>query len=239
MGYPDEQVRLLCRESLAQGWTRFKIKVGRDRDENVRRAALVRQEIGETCLMMADANQAWDVDEAIEHVRALAPHRLTWIEEPTSPDDVLGHAAIRKAVRGTGIGVATGEHAHNRVMHKQMLQAGAVDFVQFDNCRLGGLNEALAVLLMAAKFGVPVCPHAGGIGLCEYGQHVALIDYICVSGSLERRMLEFADHLHEHFVDPVVVERGRYRVPEAAGFSIEMRGESLAAMEWPNGSEWR
>jgi L-fuconate dehydratase len=239
MGYPDEQVRALCRDSLAAGWTRFKIKVGRDREENVRRAALVREEIGETCLMMADANQAWDVIEAIEHVRALAPFRLTWIEEPTSPDDVLGHAAIRKAVRETGIGVATGEHAHNRVMHKQMLQAGAVDFVQFDNCRLGGLNEALAVLLLAAKYGVPVCPHAGGIGLCEYGQHVALIDYICVSGSLDRRMLEFADHLHEHFVDPVVVERGRYRVPEAVGFSIEMREESLAAMEWPGGSEWR
>ena len=178
MGYPDEQVRALCRESLAAGWTRFKIKVGRDREENVRRAALVREEIGETCLMMADANQAWDVGEAIEHVRALAPFRLTWIEEPTSPDDVLGHAAIRKAVRDTGIGVATGEHAHNRVMHKQMLQASAIDFLQMDNCRLGGLNEVLAVLLMAAKFGVPVCPHAGGIGLCEYGQHVALIDYI-------------------------------------------------------------
>jgi L-fuconate dehydratase len=239
MGYPDEQVRALCRESLADGWTRFKIKVGRDREENARRAALVREEIGETCLLMADANQAWDVGEAIEHARALAPYRLTWIEEPTSPDDVLGHAAIRKALRGTGIGVTTGEHAHNRVMHKQMLQAGAVDFVQFDNCRLGGLNEALAVLLLAAKFGVPVCPHAGGIGLCEYGQHVALIDYICVSASLDRRMLEFADHLHEHFVEPVDVQRGRYRVPEAPGFSIEMHEASLSAMEWPGGTEWR
>ena len=236
LGYPDDKVRALCRESLAAGWTAFKMKVGLSREDNVRRAALMREEIGTASLLMADANQAWDVGEAIEHIRALAPYNLTWMEEPTSPDDVLGHAAIRRAVADTGIGVATGEHAHNRVMFKQLLQAGAIDFLQMDNCRLGGLNEAMAVLLLAAKFGVPVCPHAGGIGLCEYGQHLSLIDYICVSGSLDRRMLEFADHLHEHFVDPIAVRNGRYVAPTAPGFSIEMLPASLDAMEFPTGA---
>ena len=236
LGYPDDKVRALCRESLAQGWRRFKVKVGRDSDENVRRCAIVREEIGEHGIMMVDANQAWDVGEAIEYVNVLQPYRPLWIEEPTSPDDVLGHQAIRRAVHP--IGVATGEHAHNRVMFKQLLQADAIDFVQFDNCRLGGLNEALAVLLLAAKFGKPVCPHAGGIGLCEYGQHVALIDYIAVSASLDNRMLEFADHLHEHFVDPITLRDGRYMPPQAPGFSIEMRPESIGAMTWPGGSEW-
>jgi L-fuconate dehydratase len=236
MGYPDEQVRALCREALAAGWTRFKIKVGRDMDENVRRCALVREEIGHDCTLMVDANQAWDVGEAIEHVKAIARFNLLWIEEPTSPDDILGHAAIRRAVRP--VGVATGEHASNRVMFKQLMQAEAIDFCQFDNCRLGGLNEALAVLLLAAKFGVPVCPHAGGLGLCEYGQHVSLIDYIVVSGSLENRAIEFADHLHEHFVDPVTVRGGRYFPPKAPGFSIEMLPASLAEFEYPTGSAW-
>jgi L-fuconate dehydratase len=237
MGYPDEQVRALCRESLAAGWTRFKIKVGRDADENVRRSALVRDEIGPDAWLMMDANQAWEVGEAIEHMRRLARFNPLWIEEPTSPDDILGHAAIRRAIQP--IGVATGEHCANRVVFKQLLQAGAIDFCQFDNCRLGGLSEALAVALLAAKFGVPVCPHAGGLGLCEYGQHVSLIDYICVSGSCEGRAIEFADHLHEHFIDPVVVRRGRYLPPTAAGFSIEMRPESLDEYEFPHGAAWR
>ncbi len=237
MGYPDEQVRALCREALAAGWTRFKIKVGRDSAQNVHRCALVREVIGPDCALMVDANQAWDVGEAIEHVRALQPYHPLWIEEPTSPDDVLGHATIRRAVRP--VGVATGEHAANRVIFKQLMQAEAIDFCQFDNCRLGGLNEALAVLLLAAKFGVPVCPHAGGIGLCEYGQHVSLIDYICVSGSLEGRAIEFADHLHEHFLDPVDVRGGRYFPPRAPGFSIEMRSESLDEFEFPVGAAWR
>jgi len=236
MGYPDDRVRALCREALAAGWTRFKIKVGRDRNENVRRCALVREEIGPQCLLMVDANQAWDVGEAIEHVRALAAFEPLWIEEPTSPDDVLGHAAIRRAIRP--VGVATGEHAANRVLFKQLMQADAIDFCQFDNCRLGGLNEALAVLLLAAKFGVPVCPHAGGLGLCEYVQHVSLIDYICVSAGLERRMIEFADHLHEHFLDPVAVRRGRYLPPAAAGFSAEMRPDALARFTFPGGAAW-
>jgi len=236
MGYADDKVRALCREALRAGWTRFKIKVGRDAEENVRRCALVRQEIGPDAWLMVDANQAWDVDEAIEHMRPLAPFRPLWIEEPTSPDDILGHATIRRAIRP--IGVATGEHCPNRVMFKQLMQAQAIDFCQFDNCRLGGLSEALAVLLLAAKFGVPVCPHAGGLGLCEYGQHVALIDYICVSGSLQNRAIEFADHLHEHFVNPVVVGNGRYLPPTAAGFSAEMHAASLAEFEFPNGGAW-
>ena len=224
-------------EALAQGWTKFKIKVGRDSAANVHRAELVREEIGPDATMMMDANQAWDVGEAIEFMRPLARFNPLWIEEPTSPDDILGHATIRRAI--APIGVATGEHASNRVMFKQLMQAGAIDFCQFDNCRLGGLNEALAVLLLAAKFGVPVCPHAGGIGLCEYAQHVSLIDYICVSGSLENRMTEFADHLHEHFKDPVVVRGARYMVPTAPGFSIEMLPASLDAFEFPGGAEWK
>ncbi|MBI1814936.1 MAG: L-fuconate dehydratase [Deltaproteobacteria bacterium] len=236
MGYPDDKVRTLCREALAAGWTRFKIKVGRDTDENVRRCALVREEIGPNAWLMLDANQAWDVGEAIDYMRPLARFRPLWIEEPTSPDDILGHAAIRRAI--TPIGVATGEHCPNRVMFKQLLQAHAIDFCQFDNCRLGGLSEVMAVLLLAAKFGVPVCPHAGGLGLCEYGQHVSLIDYICVSGSLENRAIEFADHLHEHFVAPVVVRNGRYRPPTAPGFSIEMHAASLAEFDFPGGAAW-
>jgi L-fuconate dehydratase len=239
MGYADDKVRALVRESLAAGWTRFKIKVGRDAAENAHRCALVREEIGEHGVLMVDANQAWDVNEAIRHMHALAPYRPLWIEEPTSPDDVLGHATVRAAIRHMGIGVATGEHASNRVIFKQLMQAQAIDFCQFDNCRLGGLNEALAVLLLAAKFGVPVCPHAGGLGLCEYAQHVSLIDYLCVSGSLENRAIEFADHLHEHFVDPVVIRNARYMPPSAPGFSIEMKPDSLAEFDYPDGAAWR
>ena len=237
MGYPDDKVRRLCREALSQGWRAFKIKVGRDSDANVHRASLVRSEIGDSAALMMDANQAWDVGEAIEFMRPLARFNPLWIEEPTSPDDILGHATIRRAI--APIGVATGEHGANRVMFKQLMQAGAIDFCQFDNCRLGGLSEALAVLLLATKFGVPVCPHAGGIGLCEYAQHVSLIDYVCVSGSQENRMIEFADHLHEHFKNPVVVRGGRYMAPSAAGFSIEMLPASLDSFEFPGGSEWK
>jgi L-fuconate dehydratase len=186
---------------------------------------------------MVDANQACDVGEAIEHMARLQPYKLLWIEEPTSPDDILGYATIRRAVKP--IGVATGEHCPNRVMFKQLLQAEAIDFLQMDTCRLGGLNEVLAVLLMAAKFGVPVCPHAGGVGLCEYGQHVSLIDYIVVSGSLENRALEYTEHLHEHFVDPVTVRRGRYMPPTKPGFSVQMHAQSLDDHEFPSGRVWR
>lgn len=237
MGYSDDRVRALCREALAEGWTRFKIKVGRNSDENVHRCALVREVIGNQCALMLDANQAWDVGEAIEFMQPLKRFNPLWIEEPTSPDDVLGHAAIRRAV--APVGVATGEHCPNRVIFKQLMQAGAIDFCQVDACRLGGLNEVLAVLLLAAKFGVPVCPHAGGIGLCEYVQHISLIDYICISPSLDNRAIEFADHLHEHFVNPVKLRRGRYLAPAAPGYSVEMFARSLDEFEFPLGAAWR
>ena len=185
LGYSDEKVRRLAREGVAAGWTHFKLKVGLDLEADIRRAAIMREEIGEDRILMVDANQAWDVDQAIDAMRALAPSRPLWIEEPTSPDDILGHARIARALEPLGIRVATGEHCHNRVMFKQFLQADAIGFCQIDSCRLGGVNEVLAVLLLAAKHGVPVCPHAGGVGLCEYVQHLAMFDYIAVSGSLE------------------------------------------------------
>jgi L-fuconate dehydratase len=237
LGYPEEKVRQLCRDALAAGWTSFKTKVGIDVASDVRRCQVMREEIGWERSLMADANQVWDVPQAIEWLHHLEPFRLRWIEEPTSPDDVLGHAAIRRAV--APMRVATGEHCANKVLFKQLLQAGAIDYCQVDACRLGGLNEVLAVLLLAAKFGVPVCPHAGGIGLCEYVQHISAIDYVCISASLTDRTTEFADHLHEHFLDPVRVERGRYRMPERPGYSAEMHPESLAALVYPSGSEWR
>jgi L-fuconate dehydratase len=237
LGYPEDKVRRLCRESLDAGWRRFKTKVGVDVASDVQRCAVMRREIGWECDLMADANQVWDVPQAIEWMRHLEPFRLRWIEEPTSPDDVLGHAAIRRAV--APVGVATGEHCANKVMFKQLLQAQAIDYCQVDACRLGGLNEVLAVLLLAAHFGVPVCPHAGGIGLCEYVQHISLIDYIAVSASLDGRCTEYAGHLHEHFVDPVRVRGGRYVPPEIPGYSIEMLPASLEALRFPQGSEWR
>jgi L-fuconate dehydratase len=237
LGYADDKLRRLCREAVAAGWTHVKLKVGASLEDDVRRARIVRKAIGPERKLMMDANQRWDVGEAITHMRRLAEFDPWWIEEPTSPDDVLGHAAIAKAL--APIGVATGEHCQNRVVFKQLLQAGAIGFCQVDACRLGGVNEVLAVLLMAAKFGVPVCPHAGGVGLCEYVQHVSLVDYVCVSGSLEGRVLEYVDHLHEHFVDPVRMRAGRYAAPERPGYSIEMRRESLDAYEFPGGSAWR
>ena len=237
LGYPEDKVRRLCRESIAAGWTSFKTKVGVDVASDVRRCQVMREELGFGRQLMADANQVWDVPQAIEWMRHLEAFRLRWIEEPTSPDDVLGHAAIRRAV--APIGVATGEHCANKVLFKQLFQAGAIDYCQVDACRLGGLNEVLAVLLLAARFGVPVCPHAGGLGLCEYVQHVSWIDYVCVSASLADRTTEYAGHLHEHFLDPVRVENGRYRAPSAPGYSIEMRPEALARFAFPDGAEWR
>jgi L-fuconate dehydratase len=236
LGYDDDKIRRLSRQAVADGWTHVKIKVGRDQDDDVRRARIIREEIGPGRALMFDANQVWEVDEAIAWMRPLAEFSPLWIEEPTSPDDVLGHARIRQAV--APIKVATGEHCHNRVMWKQLLQAAAVDFCQIDACRLGGLNEVLAVLLLAAKFGVPVCPHAGGVGLCEYVQHVSAIDYVCVSGSLDGRITEWADHLHEHFVHPASVRDGRYVLPDSPGFSVELRPESLASHTYPDGPLW-
>lgn len=229
LGYADEQLRTLCRDGLARGWTRFKIKVGRDAADDRRRCRIIRDEIGPSGTLMTDANQVWDVGEAIRHMTDLAPFRPLWIEEPTSPDDVLGHKAIRQALKPHGIAVATGEMCQNRILFKQFLQADAIDYVQIDATRLGGVNEVLAVLLLAAKFGKPVCPHAGGVGLCEYVQHLALIDYACVSASLEDRVIEYVDHLHEHFVHPVELREGRYLAPVAPGYSIEMLPESVEA----------
>ncbi|WP_413043785.1 L-fuconate dehydratase [Pseudomonas sp. YJ42] len=237
LGYSEEKIRRLAREGLAEGWTHFKQKVGGDLQEDIRRACILREEIGEAGTLMMDANQVWDVDEAIHNMRQLAQFNPMWIEEPTSPDDILGHAEIRR--RLDGIGVATGEHCQNRVMFKQLLQAGAIDYCQVDVARLGGFNEAILVLLLAARFGVPVCPHGGGVGLCEYIQHLSMFDYIAVSGSLEGRVLEYVDHLHEHFVDPVRVERGHYRVPTAAGSSITMHAASLAEHLFPTGAAWQ
>jgi L-fuconate dehydratase len=237
LGYPEEKVRALCREMRDQGWTAFKTKVGISIESDIRRCEVMREELGDEILLMADANQVWDVPEAIDWMRHLEAANLRWIEEPTSPDDVLGHAEIRSAI--APIGVATGEHCANRVLFKQLLQAEAIDYCQIDACRLGGLNEVLAVLLLAAHFGVPVCPHAGGIGLCEMVQHVSVIDHVCVSASLEDRTTEYASHLHELFVHPAEVRGGRYVVPEAPGYSMALHPWVFEQYAWPGGSEWR
>jgi L-fuconate dehydratase len=237
LGYPDEKVRRLCREAMARGFTHLKMKVSGDREANLRRAALMRGEIGPERRLSMDANQCWDVNDAIEHVKALARFDPWWIEEPTSPDDVLGHAAIAKAV--APIKVATGEACQNRVIFKQLLQAGALGYCQVDSCRVGGVNEVLAILLLAAKFGVPVCPHAGGVGLCEYVQHLAIYDYIALNPTIEDRYCEYVDHLHEHFVSPVRVVNARYQAPLEPGYSIEMKAASLDAHAYPGGSVWQ
>jgi L-fuconate dehydratase len=238
IGYTDDKVKALAEKGVAEGWRHFKLKVGRDLDEDIRRAALVRDIIGTERSLMLDANQVWDVDQAIEWTGELASFQPLWIEEPTSPDDVLGHARIARAMEPMGIGVATGEHCHNRVMFKQFFQADAVRFAQIDPCRLGGINEALAVQLMAAKFGVAVCPHAGGVGLCEYVQHLAIFDYLAVSTTHEDRVTEYVDHLHEHFVDPAVVRNGHYLAPTAPGTSITMVPQTIKAFAYPIGNEW-
>jgi L-fuconate dehydratase len=237
LGYPDEKVRQLTRQAVTDGWRAVKMKVGGALDDDVRRAGIIRAEIGPDALLMMDANQVWDVDEAIAAMARLTALSPYWIEEPTHADDVLGHARIAEAV--APVRVATGEAAANRVIFKQLLQAGAIGVCQVDACRIGGVNEVLAVLLMAAKFGVPVCPHAGGVGLCEYVQHLAIFDYLRVSGSLDGRMIEYVDHLHEHFTDPVTVVDGRYRLPTAPGYSVRMKPESVARFRFPDGPAWR
>lgn len=237
LGYSEEKMRGLAREAVEQGWTHLKQKVGADIEQDVRRARILREELGWDRKLMMDANQTWDVDQAVANMRRLAEFDPMWIEEPTSPDDILGHKAIRDRI-GT-IGIATGEHAHNRVMFKQFFQAGAMDYCQLDPARLGGLNEVLAVVLMAAKFKVPVCPHGGGVGLCQYSQNIVLFDYIAVSGSLEGRVLEYVDHLHENFEEPLVIRRGRYIPPQLPGYGATMRPESLERFAYPDGAEWR
>lgn len=237
LGYRDEKIRRLSREAMAEGFTHLKMKVGANLQDDLRRAAILREEIGPDRQLMMDANQKWDVEEAIEWMHALAKFNPMWIEEPTSPDDILGHQRIREALRP--IGVATGEHCQNRVMFKQLMQAGAIDYCQIDSCRLGGVNEVLAVLLMAAKFDVPVCPHAGGVGLCEYVQHLSMIDYIAISGTMDNRIIEYVDHLHEHFLEPVVIRNGCYMPPLQPGYSITMREESLSEYAFPEGKVWQ
>lgn len=236
LGHSDDEIRRRCRAALNDGWEHFKLKVGDDLEDDRRRAAIIREEIGPDRRLMMDANQRWGVGEAIEWMDNLSAVDPWWIEEPTSPDDVLGHATIADAI--APIGVATGEQCQNRVMFKQLLQADAIDFCQIDSCRLGGVNEVLAVLLMAAKYDVPVCPHAGGVGLCEYVQHLSIFDYLSVSASLENRVIEYVDHLHEHFEDPVTMENGRYMLPTAPGYSITMTPESRRRFSYPHGPVW-
>jgi len=225
LGYSDEKLRRLCREARQAGFTHTKFKVGHDLQDDIRRLTIAREELGDDINIMIDANQVWEVDQAIDWVKELAFANPLFIEEPTSPDDVLGHRKIRDGV--APIKVATGEMCQNRILFKQFIAHEAIDFVQIDSCRLGGLNEVLAVQLMAAKFGLPVWPHAGGVGLCEYVQHLSMIDYIAITGEKDSKRIEFVDHLHEHFVDPCVVEKGAYRAPTKPGFSIEMKPESM------------
>ncbi|MGN9768631.1 enolase C-terminal domain-like protein [Micromonospora sp. SD12] len=242
LGYPDDKVRALTRQAYAEGWRAMKMKVGGPPADDLRRARIIREEIGPDALLMMDANQVWDVDEAITNMAALAEVDPYWIEEPTHADDILGHARIARAVTGLTDGrcrVATGEVAANRVIFKQLLQAEAIGVMQIDACRVGGVNEVLAEILMAAKFGVPICPHSGGVGLCEYVQHLAVFDYLRVGTSLDGRMVEYVDHLHEHFVDPVRTRGGRYLLPTAPGYSSTMKPESIAEFRFPDGPVWR
>jgi L-fuconate dehydratase len=236
-GFSDEKIKRLCEEGLADGWTHFKLKVGGVPADDLRRGRIVRQTIGPNNRIMVDANQKWGVLEAIDRTNQLTELNPWWMEEPTSPDDILGHARIRREVAPTRI--ATGEHCHNKVMFKQLLQAEAIDVCQIDSCRVAGVNENLAIILMAAKFGIPVCPHAGGVGLCEYVQHLSAFDYLRVSCSLEDRVIEYVDHLHEHFLTPVDIRRGRYFLPETPGYSIEIRPESLKKFAFPEGEAWK
>ena len=236
-GFSDEKIRRLSRKALDEGWTHFKLKVGGDLADDLRRGNLVREEIGWENKLMLDANQKWGVEEAIVLTRHLAQLDPWWMEEPTNPDDVLGHARIRREV--APVRIATGEHCHNRVMFKQMFQAGAIDVCQIDSCRVAGVNENLAILLMAAKFRIPVCPHAGGVGLCEYVQHLAAFDYLRISRTMEGKVIEYVDHLHEHFVDPVRLQRGRYLLPDKPGYSVEMLAEAQTTYGFPDGKLWK
>jgi L-fuconate dehydratase len=235
-GYGEEKIRRLCQQALTEGWTHFKLKVGGDPIEDLRRGHIVREEIGWDNKLMVDANQKWGVLEAIERTRQLSELKPYWMEEPTNPDDILGHARIRREV--SAVRIATGEHCHNRIMFKQLLQAQAIDILQLDSCRVGGVNENLAILLMAAKFNVVVCPHAGGVGLCEYVQHLSIFDYLSVSASLKDRVIEYVDHLHEHFVTPVHIRNGHYLLPQEPGYSIQIREESLIRFAYPTGEAW-
>ncbi|MEK0098466.1 enolase C-terminal domain-like protein [Streptomyces sp. A475] len=236
LGYDDAKLARLCKEAVAQGWDAVKLKVGADLEDDIRRCRIAREIIGPDRRLMIDANQTLGVEEAIAWADALAEFDIWWFEEPTSPDDILGHAAIARRI--APIHVATGEHAHNAVMFKQFLQSDAIGICQIDACRLGGVNEAVAALLLAAAHDVPVCPHAGGVGLCELVQHLSIFDYVAVSGSMEDRVVEYVDHLHEHFHDPVRIRGSRYLVPEAPGYSAQIRRETLDTYRYPTGPVW-
>lgn len=226
LGYSDDELRGKCEDLKARGWHHFKIKVGRDLEDDLRRCRLLRSTLGPDARMMVDANQVWDVPEAIDWIRQLQEFDPWFVEEPTCPDDILGHAAIAKAVSPTRI--ATGEMCHNRIMFRQFMESGGMQVCQLDSCRLGGVNEVMAVLLLAERFGIPVCPHAGGVGLCEYVQHLSMVDYICVSGTYEGRIAEYSDHLHEHMRHPVVMKNGHYMPPQAPGYSVEFVDSSIS-----------
>ncbi|XP_042233115.1 mitochondrial enolase superfamily member 1-like [Homarus americanus] len=238
LGYSQEKIERLLKQFMAQGWRHFKIKVGQDIEDDKRRCKIVRDIIGQDMTLMVDANQKWDVDQAISWMKELAPYKPLWIEEPTSPDDVLGHAKIAEALKPLGIGVASGEMCQNRVIFKQMLQAGALNYCQIDACRVGGVNEVLAIYLMAKKFNVPVCPHAGGVGLCEMVQHLQIWDYISVSGTTKDRIIEYVDHLIEHFKTPRKINHCHYLAPKVPGYSVEMWEKSLLDYEFPYGAKW-
>ena len=227
LGYGDEKLRRLCQEAIDAGFNHVKMKVGRDLEDDIRRLTIAREVIGPDRYLMIDANQVWEVDQAIEWVNKLAFAKPFFIEEPTSPDDIAGHRKIRQAIGS--VKVATGEMCQNRIMFKQFIAEGAIDVVQIDSCRMGGLNEVLAVLLIAAKYDLPVWPHAGGVGLCEYVQHLSMIDYLVVSGTKEGRVIEYVDHLHEHFIEPCDIKDAAYMPPKMAGFSIEMKPETIEA----------
>lgn len=237
LGYSDERLVSLCTEAVAEGFRQVKVKVGRNLAEDRRRLRIVREAVGDGYLVAVDANQVWDVDAAIVSIKELSTYDLAWVEEPTSPDDILGHATIRAAVNP--VSIATGEHAANRVVFKQLLQAHAIDVMQIDATRVAGVNENLANLLLAAKFGVAVCPHAGGAGLCEAVQHLAMWDYVALSGTLAGRMIEWVDHLHEHFINPAVVIGGYYRAPTAPGASTMIHAETLGTYSFPQGPVWQ
>ncbi|MEU7484058.1 L-fuconate dehydratase [Streptomyces sp. NPDC042319] len=236
LGYSDAKLTRLAEEAVAAGFTQIKLKVGADLADDLRRCRTARAVVGPDIRIAIDANQRWDVAEAIAWTNALAEIDPYWIEEPTSPDDVLGHAAVRRAV--APVRVATGEHVQNRIVFKQLLQAGALDVLQIDAARVGGVNENLAVLLLAAKYGVPVCPHAGGVGLCELVQHLSMFDYLALSGTTEDRAIEYVDHLHEHFVTPVEIRDAHYMAPTAPGFSAELHPGTLTTYSYPGGTFW-
>ena len=237
LGYSDEKVARLVSEALADGFGHLKVKVGSDIENDVRRSKMVRDLAGPDVLISIDANQRWDVGEAIANVARLAPVGLHWVEEPTIPDDILGHRTIARAI--APILVASGEHVANRVMFKQLLASSAIQVCQIDACRVAGVNENLAVLLLAAKFGVPVCPHAGGVGLCEIVQHLSMFDFVALSGTTDDRWIEYVDHLHEHFADPVRLRGGRYLAPQRPGISAQMLSTTLLDYRFPDGRTWQ